>query len=237
METTFNEQDSIRVITEMIENSKAKIRDNSFFYLLWGWLVLIASITNFILLKMGYYELSWIPWMVLMTGGGIVSGIVGKRLGKKAKAKTMFDTTMAYLWSGFVITLFIILFVSASGNISWQVSNVLIIALYGLGTFVSGGILRFKPLIIGGVLSWGLAIVTLSLPEIYSLLMVATSIIVAYLIPGYMLKSKEKNQGHISRSPSNRGRGPCLCSVHDQNGYPGCGGHSGPGQETGGGWM
>ena len=197
METTFNEQDSIRVITEMIENSKAKIKDNSFFYLLWGWLVLIASITNFVLLKMGYYELSWIPWMILMTGGGIVSGIVGKRLGKKAKAKTMFDTTMAYLWSGFVITLFVILFVAASGNISWMVSNVLVIALYGLGTFVSGGILRFKPLIIGGVLSWALAIVTLFIPEIYSLLMVAMSIIVAYLIPGYMLKSKEKNQSHV----------------------------------------
>jgi hypothetical protein len=197
METTFNEQDSIRVITEMIENSKAKIKDNSFFYLLWGWLVLIASITNFVLLKMGYYDIAWVPWPILMFGGGIVSGVAGYRMGKKAKAKTMFDTTMAYLWSGFVITLFIILFVAASGNISWQVSNVLIIALYGLGTFVSGGILRFKPLIIGGVLSWAIAIATIFIPEIYSLLMVALSIIVAYLIPGYMLKSKEKNQGHV----------------------------------------
>ena len=197
METTFNEKDSFRVITEMIENSKSNLKDNSFFYLLWGWLVLIASITNFVLLKNGYYELSWIPWMVLMTGGGIVSGIVGRRLGKKAKAKTMFDTVMMYLWIGFVITLFIVLFVAASGNISWKASNILIIALYGLGTFVSGGLLKFKPLIIGGILSWAIAIATLFVPEIYSLLMVALSIIVAYLIPGYMLKSKEKSQGHV----------------------------------------
>ncbi len=197
METTFNEQDSIRVITEMIENSKSRIKDNSFFYLLWGWLVLIASITNFILLKMGYFNIAWIPWPILMFGGGIVSGIAGYRMGKKAKTKTMFDTTMAYLWSGFVITLFIILFVAASGNISWQASNVLIIALYGLGTFVSGGILKFKPLIIGGVISWAIAVATLFVPEIYSLLMVALSIVVAYLVPGYLLKSKEKNQGHV----------------------------------------
>lgn len=197
METTFNEQDSIRVITEMIENSKAKIRDNSFFYLLWGWLVLIASITNFVLLKMGYYDFAWIPWPILMFGGGIVSGVAGYRLGKKAKAKTMFDTTMTYLWIGFVITLFIVLFVAASGNISWRTSNVLIIALYGLGTFVSGGILKFRPLIIGGVLSWAIAVANLYVPEIYSLLMVALSIVVAYLVPGYLLKSKEKNQGHV----------------------------------------
>ena len=197
MEKTFNEQDSLRVITEMIENSKSNLKDNSFFYLLWGWLVLIASITNFVLLKMGHYNIAWIPWPILMFGGGIVSGIAGYRIGKKAKAKTMFDTAMAYLWGGFVITLFIILFTSALGNISWKGSNILIIALYGLGTFVSGGLLKFKPLIIGGIFSWAIAVGTVFIPELYSLLMVALSIIVAYLIPGYMLKSKEKNQSHV----------------------------------------
>ncbi len=120
MEKTFNEQDSIRVITEMIENSKAKIKDNGFFYLLWGWLVLVASVTN-----------------------------------------------------------------------------TLIISLYGLGTFVSGGILKFKPLIFGGIFSWVIAIVALFIPEIYSLLMVSLSVIVAYLIPGYMLKSRNKNLSHV----------------------------------------
>jgi len=197
MENTFSEQDSIRVITEMIENSKSNIKDNSFFYLLWGWLVLIASVTNFTLLKMGYFEISWIPWPVLMFGGGIVSGIAGRRMSKKTKVKTMFDCAMAYLWGGFVITIFIILFLSAYGNISWKTSNIMVIALYGLGTFVSGGILKFKPLIIGGIISWAIAIATLFLPEIFSLLMVASSIVIAYLIPGYMLKSKEQSLSHV----------------------------------------
>lgn len=196
METTFNEQDSIKVITEMIENSKAKIRDNGFFYLLWGWLVLIASITNFVLLQIGF-EQAWLPWPILMIGGGIASGIAGYRLGKKAKAKTMFDTAMVYLWYGFLVTLLIILFTASSGKISWNVTNTLIISLYGLGTFVSGGILKFKPLIFGGIISWVLAIATLYVPEIYSLLMVALSIIVAYLIPGYMLKSRNKNISYV----------------------------------------
>ncbi|OQX82257.1 MAG: hypothetical protein B6D64_00815 [Bacteroidetes bacterium 4484_276] len=196
METTFNEQDSIKVITEMIENSKSKIRDNGFFYLIWGWLVLVASVMNFVLLQIGF-EQAWLPWPILMTGGGIASGIAGYRLGKKAKAKTMFDTAMIYLWYGFLVTLLIILFTTSSGKISWNVSNALIISLYGLGTFVSGGILKFKPLIIGGIISWALAIATLFVPEIYSLLMVAVSIIVSYLIPGYMLKSRNKNLGHV----------------------------------------
>jgi hypothetical protein len=196
METTFSEKDSLRVITEMIENSRAKIRDNGFFYLLWGWLVLIASLSNFVLLQIEY-EQAWLPWPILMFGGGIVSGIAGYRLGKKTKVKTMFDTTMIYLWYGFLVTLFLILFTAGFGKISWNVTNTLIIALYGLGTFVSGGVLKFKPLIIGGIFSWGIAVPTLFIPEIYSLLMVALSIIVAYLIPGYMLNTREKNKSHV----------------------------------------
>jgi len=197
MKTTFNEKDSLRVITEMIENSKSNFKDNSFFYLLWGWLVLIASVINFTLLQMGHFEIAWIPWPILMFGGGIVSGIAGYRMGKKAKAKTMFDTAMAFLWGGFVVTIFIILFTASSGNLTWKASNIMIIALYGLRTFVSGGLLKFKPLIIGGVLSWAIAVATIFIPELYSLLMVALSIVVAYLVPGYMLKSKEKSQGHV----------------------------------------
>ncbi len=196
METTFTEQDSLRVITEMIENSKAKIRDNGFFYLLWGWLVLIASLSNFILLIIDY-DKAWLPWPILMFGGGIVSGIAGYRLGKRIKVRTFFDTAMIYLWYGFLATIFIILFAAAKGNLSWVVTNALIIALYGLGTFVSGGILNFKPLIWGGIFSWILAIVTLFIPDLYSLLAVALSIVVAYLIPGYMLKSRFNKTSYV----------------------------------------
>jgi hypothetical protein len=196
METKFNEQDSLRVIHEMIENSKAKISDNGFFYLLWGWLVLIASISNFILLKIEF-EQAWLPWPILMIGGGIVSGIAGYRIGKKAKVITFFDKAIIYLWYGFVVTLIIILVTAGFGRMSWTATNTLIIALYGLGTFVSGGILKFKPLIFGGVFCWIISLVTLFIPELYSLLMVALSIIVAYLIPGYMLKAREKNHSYV----------------------------------------
>ncbi len=180
----------------MIENSKAKIRDNGFFYLLWGWLVLIASLSNFILLIIDY-DKAWLPWPILMFGGGIVSGIAGYRLGKRIKVRTFFDTAMIYLWYGFLATIFIILFAAAKGNLSWVVTNALIIALYGLGTFVSGGILNFKPLIWGGIFSWILAIVTLFIPDLYSLLAVALSIVVAYLIPGYMLKSRFNKTSYV----------------------------------------
>jgi len=76
-------------------------------------------------------------------------------------------------------------------------ANVFIIALYGLGTYISGSMMKFKPLIIGGYISWALAVVGLFLAPIYSLPLISISIIVAYLIPGYILKTRAKNNGYV----------------------------------------
>jgi len=109
MKTKFSEQQSLEVIHQMIENTKAKFRDNGFFYLLWGWLVLIASLSHFIMLNMGLDKYAAAPWPILMIGGGIASGIAGYKLGKKTKVKTFFDTSIISLWIAFTITLFFIL--------------------------------------------------------------------------------------------------------------------------------
>jgi uncharacterized membrane protein YhaH (DUF805 family) len=90
---------------------------------------------------------------------------------------------------GFFFTIIVILAFAISGKIAWEIANVLIIALYGLGTFVSGGILKFKPLIIGGMCCWIIALCIFFIPDEYSLLLVAGSIIIAYLIPGYLLRN------------------------------------------------
>ena len=75
----------------------------------------------------------------------------------------------------------------------WKTSFLLIMGLYGLGTFISGGLLRFKPLIYGGVASFVLVVLTATIPALFAdfqraLIMLGLSIVVSYLIPGYMLK-------------------------------------------------
>ena len=192
METNLTEQESFKIIQEMIATSRSKIKDNSFFFLLWGWLVLIASLTHYSFIRFNIsHEYAYLPWPILMFGGMIVSIIAGIRLGKQAKVISHFDKMMMFLWWGFCITLFIVLIVASFGKISWESAYALIIALYGLGTFVSGGVLKFKPLIIGGIASWVISVVALFVAPANVLLLIALSIIVAYLIPGYMLKSKE----------------------------------------------
>ncbi len=188
METKNDYNEKIDLIFEMIENSKSNLRSNAFFYLLWGWLVLFASLTHFILLKLGYHY-SFLAWPVMTTIGVIASVVAGIRLGKQSAYRTHIDTAVIYLWWGFFFAILIPLAFAIAGKIPWHILNALIISMYGLGTFVSGGILRFKPLVIGGISCWIISFGAFLVKEDYMLLLVALSIIIAYLIPGYLLRS------------------------------------------------
>lgn len=79
-------------------------------------------------------------------------------MGKEAGYRTHIDIAIIYLWYGFLFAILVILAFSIGGKIPWEMSNVLIIVMYGLGTFVSGGILKFRPLIIGGICCWIIAL-------------------------------------------------------------------------------
>ncbi len=192
MEKHIDEQMSLNIITEAIENAKSRFKDNGFFYLLWGWLVLAASLLEYSLIQFSNTPYHWVGWPVLMTIGGVVSAVYGYRLGKKATVKTYVDTAMMFLWNGFIISILITLVLGAINHVSWHILNPLIIVFYALGTFVSGGILKFKPLVIGGILAWVIAIIAFLIHSEVQLLLMAAAIIVSYLVPGYMLKYRNE---------------------------------------------
>ena len=197
-EKTMTEQESLAVIKEMIDRSRTNFKEQSFFYLMWGWLVLGAVLVEALLYNQGS-PYHWIVWPIMGFGGGIASGIYGRKKGKKAGRSTHIDRAMMYVWIGFIVYLFIVLILSSAGKFGndatgWNTSFILIMGLYGLGTFISGGILKFKPLIIGGIASFVLVVLAVFVPSLVAtfngaLLMLAVSITVSYLIPGYMLKN------------------------------------------------
>ena len=69
-----------------------------------------------------------------------------------------------------------------------------IILLYAIGTFVTGKIIDFKPLVIGGSICFLLSIVIAFIKDENQLLIIATAILISYIIPGFLLKKEYKNQ-------------------------------------------
>ncbi len=191
----MTEQESLTVIKEMINRTRTNFKDQSFYYLMWGWLVVGAVIVQAILFNQ-QSEYHWLVWPVMGITGGVTSGIYGRKKGKQAGHSTHIDRAMMFVWVGFILYLFCVLLLSASGKFGpqgWNISFILIMGLYGLGTFISGGLLKFKPLILGGIASFVLVVLSILIPTLVAdfngaLFMLACSIIVSYLIPGYMLK-------------------------------------------------
>ena len=193
-EEYFSPQDSLALIQGMIEKTKENISEKSVFFLLWGWLSFIGCLGQFILKHIVEYEKHYRVWWIMVIGF-VLSGYYGSKLGKRRKVKTYIDESMGYLWTGMAIT-FLILAVILSA-IGW--GNTVFpfyMMLYGLGTFVSGCFLKFRPLIIGGIIAWVLAMIGAFLSYDYQILAGAAAILFSYIIPGHLLNALKKQKEH-----------------------------------------
>lgn len=189
MEVKTHEQ--LKLIEEMITQSRMSISEGSIFYLIWGWLVVVAAAANYYLLEVANYQYHWLVWPILMSLGGIISGIVGYRQDRKSRVRTYVDRAINYLWAAFTISLILVLI--SMIEFGPQRIYPIIIILYGLGTFVSGGILRFRPLIIGGVLCWLLGSFAVYLDFADQLLILIAAVIGSFLIPAYLLRKSKQH--------------------------------------------
>jgi hypothetical protein len=184
----FTPQDSLKLIQSMLEKTRADMGDNAGHFLLWGWITFIACTGQFILLKSGY-EKHYLVWLLIIPGV-IISTYMGIRDSKKQKAKSYIGESMNYLWMGMGISFFVLIMIlNRLGSNSSGFPFFML--LYGLGTFISGKFLQFKPLVYGGVAAWLLAIVSGYFNYEYQILFAAGAILVSYIIPAYMLRSKK----------------------------------------------
>ncbi len=180
--------DSLQLINSMINQAKNRFSENGFLYLLWGWLILFCSIAHFVFLKMGWFQHPEIIWASCWLAV-IYQVIYLVRKGKKETVKTYSENIINYIWVSFGICMLVISIIIGKTN-NWHIINSLILLLYGTPTFLSGIAMQFKPLVIGGIVCWALAIVSVFVMPIYVLLLLSAAVIVAWIIPGYLLRKK-----------------------------------------------
>lgn len=189
----MNENQALELIETMIHSAKKEIKDNGFYYSFWGWLVFIAALCDYTLLVFFQNENHALPWAVLMPIGGIVTGIVSYRERKKAIAtKTYIDDLMKYVMIAFAISLFIVCFIMPMTAANWRSFYPTIMIVYAIWLFISGGALKFKPLIVGGLINWLMAIIAFFVTYDYQLLLLAFAVLSGYIIPGYLLNKNFK---------------------------------------------
>lgn len=190
----FSPQQSLLLIQSMISKTKANLGENRVYFLLWGWLSFIAIISQFILKVVVQYERHYLVWLLVFPAG-IITVIYTIRHHKGHRVRTYISDSMSYLWTGVGISFFVLSFIITKQHEGWMIAWPFFILFYGLGTFVSGMILKFKPLVIGGILNWALAIAATFVSFDYQLLFAAAAILTSYIIPGHLLSTQKTDHG------------------------------------------
>lgn len=192
----LSERESLRIIEQMINTAKNQFSEDGHLYLLWGWVVLICSVSQFVLFH--YFHSPWHFTVWILTWAAIGYQFVyirSKR--RKRTVRTYADTILVSVWIAFMVVL--ILMAAVIGNIFqargkdfYSMVYPIFLLVYGIPTFISGSVLKFRPLLLGGIGCWILAVMTAFLPEDWQILMLTPGMIVAWILPGYMLRARYK---------------------------------------------
>ncbi len=191
-EKYLTEVESMQLITSMINKAKNRFRENGFLYLLWGWVVLFCCIIQFISQAVFHYSHGYFVW--LLTWVVLIYQIFYLRKNKKTmEVRTYADEITGSIWITFVVVLFIGIFICMQYGHPYM-SNSFILLFYGIPVFLSGAILKFWPLIFGGIFCWMPAIISPFVPFQYGTLLIAAAVSGAWIVPGYFLRIKYKKE-------------------------------------------
>lgn len=188
-ERTLLPQESLALIADAIRKTKENFRENSRFFLLWGWLIAAASLGFFLLRQYTETRFFFLPFPVMSVAGIVTTVVWYTRSRAKAPTETYLGYFFNRLWLVLRVSFILVVFVSVSRG--WT-PFLYTMVIGGIGTLVTGLAMRFRPLVWGGALFFVAVVVGVYLPTSGLPLLNGLAMIGGYLIPGYLLKASHE---------------------------------------------
>jgi hypothetical protein len=198
VEKEFTPEESLQLISQVISKTRRNIKVASFFFILWGWTMVFASLACFFVIKYfvnihqyKYINLwAWLAWIIPVLVASIISSTQEKKMKSFEKVKSQIGNIIKVMWTSNGIAIIIGCVVSYRLNFY---PAPLIFIIIGLSTFMTGYIIKFRPLMYGGIIFWLATILSVFIQSDRQLLLTAVAIVAGYIIPGYMLKYSKDN--------------------------------------------
>src|SRR5689334_15626758 len=114
-ENQLTEQQSLDIITQMINKAKCEYEETGIGALLWGSLVAFCSLVTF---GNFYWKTPILNYIWFLTLFALIPQIIiSVRAAKRKKYKTYSDEAMAAIWIGFAVALFLVSIYSSKYNL------------------------------------------------------------------------------------------------------------------------
>lgn len=187
-ENQLTGQESLKLINEMIGKAKQSYVTKGIASIVWGILIVVCSLLTWAQVQFEF-SLGFDVWILVLLA--VIPQVFFSIKEKRQKNFVGHDEqTMRYLWSTFGICIFILSFYNS--RIGDESTTSLFMMLYGIPTFITGGIFKFRPMIIGGLICWILSIISMFTPLSTDMLFMAACGLFAWLIPGIILWNRYK---------------------------------------------
>ena len=189
-EKKLSEAESLKLITEMIGKAKSSYHSNGTGAIMWGILIFFCSMFDFFQMQFQFdigFDIWWLMFLALVPQFYMVL-----TYSKKKNFESYEEKTMRYVWWAFGACVLMLMFFNHYYRPSHSES--LFLMLFGVPTFITGGMFRFKPMIIGGLICWILFVISLYTELKINLLLMALAALAAWLVPGIILRKKCKRE-------------------------------------------
>ncbi len=185
-EQPLTEKESLELIATMIKKVKNSYIDSGVGPLFWGILITFCSLVTYIELIYNF-DIGFDIWTLSLLA--LIPQAYFSWRSRKIKNFTSHDEMMmSYVWGTFAICIFMTSFYVNKTNASHSIA--LHMMIFGVPTFITGGIRKFKPMIIGGLICWICSISSYYTSMTNGMLLMAFAAISAWLIPGIILRRR-----------------------------------------------
>lgn len=189
----LSHSDSLALIEEMIHKARNSYHESGTSALLWGGTIMLCSAVS---LGNTWWNIGWLNqvwWLTLLAL--IPQIIISARESKMQKFKSHTADADNAIWISFGIAIFL---VSLYANIVQPKGTAcLFLILYGMPTFATGYMYRFTYMIVGGIICWVSAVVSIYVNYRLDFVLFFLSAFFAWFLPGLILRAdylKEKGK-------------------------------------------
>ena len=183
---SLSTEDSLRIITSMIHQAQGNLSRNSFYFLLWGTVVVMGNLGMYVLMVYTDYPYPHVAWLITVPAW-LVSFYYGYRQSKVASVTTHLDRINTWAWISYGISIFIVILFGYKINYN---INAVVMIMTAIPTLIAGVILKFKPLLAGSVCFWISGIGCFLASVETQFLIGALGVLGGYVIPGIILRYK-----------------------------------------------
>jgi hypothetical protein len=194
-----DEEQSLRTIREMIQVSRNKLKNDGILFIVWGWIFLI-----------NYLFLNYLPSKILLSHKTMdlvhglrvilpVSGLIFTLyyiLKQRKKVQTYIGISLRYVWISLFASMVLVNLIQMNvlHRVNFELQHPIFMVLIAFAVTVTGGILRYRLIIAGGII-FGLLALAASYFELQTqLLLEAIAWIIAFIIPGHLLYAKRNKK-------------------------------------------